>query len=149
MALEKQYGQLILVQHGIKGMKWGQRRIAKADARFVKKSKSKIAKGKYDTLLTNRFIEAHNRAARKSPAAYEKFNADWAKKHNSAAYNKKYNNDMINDPKYVEEATKMFDRMVNKELNSMRSIPLKKSKSGNKAVYAVLDKAGSLSLEVK
>ena len=28
MALEKQYGQLVLVQHGIKGMKWGQRRRA-------------------------------------------------------------------------------------------------------------------------
>ena len=28
MALEKQYGQLILVQHGVKGMKWGQRRRA-------------------------------------------------------------------------------------------------------------------------
>ncbi|MDN6653018.1 MAG: hypothetical protein L0K83_02570 [Lactobacillus sp.] len=149
MALEKQYGQLVLVQHGTKGMKWGQRRIAKADARFVKKAKSKIAKGKYDTLLTNRYVEAHNKAAHKSSAAYEKFNADWDKKHNSSAYNKKYKNDMINDPKYVDSATKMFDRMVNKEINAMRSIPLKTSKSGNKAVYAVLDKAGSLSLEVK
>lgn len=144
MALVKQYGQLVLVQHGTKGMKWGQRRIAKADARFVKKAKSKIAKGKYDTLLTNRYVEAH-----KSADAYEKFNADWDKKHNSAAYNKKYKNDMINDPKYVDSATKMFDQMVNKEINAMRSIHLKKSKSGNKAVYAILDKAGSLSLEVK
>ena len=116
---------------------------------ICKKAKSKIAKGKYDTLLTNRYVEAHNKAAHKSADAYEKFNADWDKKHNSAAYNKKYKNDMINDPKYVDSATKMFDRMVNKEINAMRSIPLKKSKSGNKAVYAVLDKAGSLSLEVK
>lgn len=28
MALVKQYGQLVLVQHGIKGQKWGQRRRA-------------------------------------------------------------------------------------------------------------------------
>lgn len=28
MALEKQYGQLVLVQHGVKGQKWGQRRRA-------------------------------------------------------------------------------------------------------------------------
>ena len=149
MALEKQYGQLILVQHGVKGMKWGQRRIAKSDAKFVKKSKSAIAKGKYDALLTNRYVEAHNKAAHKSSAAFEKFNADWDKKHNSAAYQKKYKNNMSNDPKYMDAGEKMFDRMVNKEINAMRSIPLKTSKSGNKGVYAVLDKAGSLSLKVK
>lgn len=28
MALEKQYGELVLVQHGVKGQKWGQRRRA-------------------------------------------------------------------------------------------------------------------------
>lgn len=88
MALEKQYGQLVLVQHGMKGMKWGQRRrAAKAsnerakqwNKKYVNRSSmsTKDLKKNVERLsLENQFRDAVIKSNSTSQSAGKKWLAD-------------------------------------------------------------------------
>ena len=88
MALVKQYGELVLVQHGIKGQKWGQRRRAAKAAnvrakqwnkKYVNRSSmtTKDLKKSVERLnLENQFRDAVIKSNSASQSAGKKWLAD-------------------------------------------------------------------------